>query len=59
MSCGHCVTAVRGEVRLIPGVTDVEIDLADGAVTVVSEQPLDETAVAAAINEAGYELVGR
>jgi copper chaperone len=57
MTCSHCVNSVDAEVRRLPGVTDVQVDLPSGAVTVTSDQPLDETAVAVAIDEAGYELV--
>ena len=57
MTCGHCVSAVTEEVTNIPGVTDVEVDLASGAVTITSETPVEETAVKAAVDEAGYELV--
>ena len=57
MTCSHCVNSVDAEIRQLPGVTDVQVDLPSGAVTVTSDQPLDETAVAAAIDEAGYELV--
>jgi copper chaperone CopZ len=56
MTCSHCVTSVGSEIRQLPGVTDVQVDLAGGAVTVTSEQPLDDAAVAAAVDEAGYEL---
>jgi copper chaperone CopZ len=56
MTCSHCVNSVDAELRQIPGVTDVKVDLASGAVTVASDAPLDETAVAAAVDEAGYEL---
>jgi len=56
MTCSHCVNAVGSEIRRIPGVTDVRVDLASGAVTVTSDQPVDEAAVAAAVDEAGYEL---
>lgn len=56
MTCSHCVNSVSAEVGKIPGVTDVRVDLASGAVTVTSDQPVDETAVAAAVDEAGYEL---
>lgn len=56
MSCGHCVTAVTNEISCIPGVRSVEVDLASGAVTVTSDEPLDDAAVAAAVDEAGYEL---
>jgi copper chaperone len=57
MTCSHCVNSVDAEVRRLPGVTDVRVDLSSGAVTVTSDQPLDEAAVAAAVDEAGYELV--
>ena len=57
MTCGHCVSSVTEEVTKIPGVTDVQVDLASGAVTIASESPVDETAVEAAVDEAGYELV--
>jgi copper chaperone len=56
MTCGHCVSAVTDEVKQIPGVADVAIDLASGAVTVTSESDLDTDAVRAAVEEAGYEL---
>jgi len=56
MTCSHCVNSVSSEIKQIPGVTDVPVDLASGAVTVTSDQPVDDTAVAAAVDEAGYEL---
>ena len=56
MTCSHCVNSVSSEVKQLPGVTDVQVDLASGAVTVTSEQPLDDAAVAAAVDEAGYEV---
>jgi copper ion binding protein len=56
MTCGHCVSAVSSEISRLDGVTDVRVDLADGTVTVTSEQPLSDKAVAAAVDEAGYEL---
>ncbi|ROT32994.1 heavy-metal-associated domain-containing protein [Micromonospora sp. HM5-17] len=57
MTCGHCVNSVQAEVSKLSGVTDVRVDLTSGAVTVTSEGPLDEAAVRAAVEEAGYELV--
>jgi copper chaperone CopZ len=59
MSCGHCESAVTKEVTAIPGVTSVTVVAKTGLVTVASEQPLDDDAVLAAVDEAGYELVGR
>jgi len=58
MTCGHCVEAVRTEVGRIGGVTDVNVDLASGGVTVTSDRPLDRAEVAAAVDEAGYTLAG-
>jgi copper chaperone len=57
MTCGHCVNSVQAEVGQLPGVTEVHVDLANGAVTITSDAPLDETAVRAAVDEAGYTLV--
>lgn len=58
MSCGHCESAVTKEVTAIPGVTRVTAVAQTGLLTIASEQPLDEEAVRAAVDEAGYELVG-
>lgn len=58
MTCGHCVNSVSTEVGALAGVTDVQVDLASGQVTVTSESPLDTDAVRAAVDEAGYDLVG-
>jgi len=56
MTCSHCVQAVTGELTSLPGVEDVRIDLASGAVTVTSTAPLVDNDVRAAVDEAGYEL---
>jgi len=58
MTCDHCVRAVSGEIGEIPGVQDVNVDLGSGNVEITSEAPLDRDLVAAAIDEAGFELVG-
>ena len=58
MTCAHCVNAVSTEVAKLAGVSDVQVDLAAGTVTVTSAQPLDDETVRAAVDEAGYELVG-
>jgi copper chaperone len=57
MTCAHCVASVSAEVGRIPGVTGVHVDLGGGLVTVTSDRPLDDAAVAAAVDEAGYDLV--
>ena len=58
MSCGHCEGAVSGEISELPGVSSVKAVASTGEVTVVSEAALDEDAVRAAVDEAGFELVG-
>ncbi|MGW5423449.1 heavy-metal-associated domain-containing protein [Streptomyces sp. NPDC003943] len=58
MTCGHCEGAVSSEISEIAGVSSVTAVAATGKVTVVSAAPLDEEAVRAAVDEAGYELVG-
>jgi len=57
MTCGHCVAAVTEELGRVVGVPTVDVDLPTGAVTIASEGVLDEAAVAAAVDEAGYEVV--
>ncbi len=57
MTCGHCVNAVSGEVKRVAGVTEVNVDLGAKTVTVTGES-FDDAAVAAAVDEAGYTLVG-
>jgi len=56
MTCGHCVSAVTEEVSQLPGVTGVDVDLASGGLTVTSDAPVQETAVRAAVEEAGYQV---
>ena len=56
MTCGHCVSAVGGEVSKIAGVEGVDVDLASGTVTVTGTGFADE-AVRDAVDEAGYALV--
>jgi copper chaperone CopZ len=59
MSCGHCEGSVSEEISRIPGVSSVKAVASSGEVTVVSAAPLDEEAVRAAVDEAGYELAGQ
>ncbi len=59
MTCGHCEKSVTEEVSDLSGVTSVSADAGTGRVTVTSTAPLDDAAVRAAVDEAGYELTGR
>jgi copper chaperone CopZ len=57
MTCGHCASSVTEEISQLAGVDSIDVELASGRVTVTSAAPLDETAVRAAVDEAGYTLV--
>jgi len=57
MTCEHCVGAVSGVLRALPGVDGVEVDLPSGLVTVVSTVPVERSVVASAVAEAGYQMV--
>jgi copper chaperone CopZ len=54
MSCSHCEAAVKEEVSALAGVAAVEVDLETKRVEVRGEG-LDDGAIRAAIEEAGYE----
>jgi copper chaperone len=54
MTCGHCVNAVTAEVGALPGVSGVLVDL-DSKIVSVTGENLDDAAIRAAIDEAGFE----
>lgn len=58
MTCDHCVRAVSEEVRALDGVSDVAVDLESGTVTVTATSPVEDAAVAGAVEAAGYALAG-
>ena len=54
ISCGHCVSAISGEVGQVAGVREVVVDIDAKRVTVHGED-LDDAILRAAIDEAGYD----
>lgn len=54
ISCGHCKTAIEGEVGALTQVDDVSVDIDARTVTVTGDA--DDAAIHAAIEEAGYEV---
>ncbi len=59
MTCGNCVKHVTEELTEIDGVTDVAVDLVaggDSPVTITTEGPVTQDAIAAAVDEAGYTV---
>ena len=54
VSCGHCQTAITAEVTGVHGVESVDVDL-EAKLVRVSGENLDDAALIAAIDEAGYD----
>jgi len=57
MTCGHCEMSVREEVEQIAGVESLQVSAQSGRLVVTSAQPVDDAAVLAAVDEAGYSAV--
>ena len=57
MSCGHCAAAVTRALQSLPGVSEVQVDLAGGRVTYQSAGALQPEEVARVIKIAGYEVI--
>ena len=56
VSCEHCRSAIVTEVSNVAGVESVDVDLEAKTVTIGGDA-LEEQALIAAIDEAGYEVV--
>lgn len=56
MTCGHCESAVKGEVGKVAGVASVDVDLVS-KVVVVEGEGFDQATIFAAVDEAGFEAV--
>lgn len=57
MTCSHCEMSVREEVGQIAGVDQIEVSARTGRLVVTASAPLDDAAVLAAVDEAGYSAV--
>jgi copper chaperone CopZ len=57
VSCEHCRTAITEEVSRVAGVESVVVDL-DRKMVSVEGREVDDAAVRAAIDEAGYDVTG-
>ena len=57
MTCGHCEMSVREEVSEIDGVQNIEVSAQTGKLVVDSTDEIDDAAVLAAVEEAGYTTV--
>lgn len=54
ISCGHCKSAIEGEVAPLDGVESAIVDIDARTLTVTGD--VSEDAVRAAVDEAGYEV---
>lgn len=57
MTCGHCELSIREEVQEVPGVESVEVSHQTGKLVVTGNEPIDDAAVIAAVQTAGYQGV--
>ncbi|GAA1570888.1 heavy-metal-associated domain-containing protein [Leucobacter aridicollis] len=57
MTCSHCEMSIREEVEQIAGVTGIEVSAVTGKLAVSAAGALDDAAVLAAVEEAGYSAV--
>jgi copper chaperone CopZ len=56
MSCDHCRSAITAEVTAVAGVDAIDVDLGAKLVR-ISGRALDDRALVAAIDDAGYDAV--
>jgi copper chaperone CopZ len=57
MTCGHCEMSIREEVSQIPGVEEIQVSAQTGKLVVSSATSIEDAAVLAAVDEAGYSAV--
>lgn len=54
MTCGHCEASVQEEVEELAGATVTEVSSETGKLVVTAPNEVDDAAVLAAVDEAGY-----
>ena len=57
MTCGHCEMSIREEVGQVPNVETIQVSAKTGKLVVTATAPVDDAAVLAAVEEAGYSAV--
>lgn len=58
MSCNHCVNHVKEALSELNGVTSVNVDLASKSAVIEAVSDIDDNAIKAAIEDAGYDVSG-
>jgi copper ion binding protein len=57
MTCTGCMTKVTNAVTAVDGVNDVDVDISNGELTVLSDAPVEAEHIKKAIKDVGYEVV--
>lgn len=57
MTCGHCAMSVTKELSKLDGAANVIVNPQAGTASLEVADSVDQAALAAAVEEAGYELV--
>ena len=57
MTCGHCEMSVRDEDSRIGAIEQIDVSAATGKLLITTQAPIDDDAVLAAVDEAGYQAV--
>jgi copper chaperone CopZ len=55
MTCGHCENSVTESLTKLGNLTEIKVSSADGTARFAGE--IDQAALAAAIDDAGYKLI--
>jgi copper chaperone len=58
MSCAHCASAMTKALESLPGVSHVQVDLADGRVSYECAAPVSLQDLDRVVKAAGFELKG-
>ena len=56
MTCGHCVHHVESALKEVAGVITVNVNLKGKFAVIESTGPVDDDAIKAAVDEAGYKV---
>ena len=56
MTCNSCAMTVTEEVKEVPGVEDVTVELSTGTLTVAAASDIDPALIRTAVEGAGYKL---
>ena len=57
MTCSHCEMSVRDEVSRVGAIEQIDVSAATGRLLITTHAPIDDAAVMAAVDAAGYQVV--